>query len=136
MHMKGPVRDSAVGEKRIAQNLLAVLNTQGAPYIGSTWTIGDWKGFDMILRKNSTSLSTYEASTLALMDGSIYANMDNIRGNSHSINSILNIIIVEIKAILWWKIQLFWLLKHKKDLKNEGFEKRHSLFRNLRSDNL
>ena len=61
--------------------------------------MGDWKGFDMILRKNSTCLSTYEASTLALMDGSVYANMDNIGGNSHNINSILNIIVVEIKAI-------------------------------------
>ena len=55
----------------------------------------------MILRKNSTNLSTYEASALALMDGFVYANMDNIGGNSHSINSILNIIVVEIKAILW-----------------------------------
>ena len=80
MHMEGPIRDSVVGEKRIAQNLLAVLNTQGAPYIGSTWTIGDWKGFDMILRKNSTNLSTYEASTFALMDGTIYANMDILEG--------------------------------------------------------
>ena len=53
----------------------------------------------MILRKNSTNLSTYKASTLALMDGSVYANMDNIGGNSHNINSILNIIVVEIKAI-------------------------------------
>ena len=50
----------------------------------------------MILRKNSTNLSTYEASTLALMDGSVNANMDNIGGNSN-----LNIIVVEIKAILW-----------------------------------
>ena len=68
------------------------------------------KGFDMILRKNSTNLSTYKASTLALMDGSVYANMDNIGGNSHNINSILNIIVVEIKAIFCWKIQAFWLL--------------------------
>ena len=80
MHLKGLVRTSEVSEKRIVQNLLAVLNTQEAPYIGSTWKVGDWKGFDMIIRKNSTNLSTYEASTFALMDGTIYANMDILEG--------------------------------------------------------
>ena len=25
---------------------------KGLHFVGSTWTIGDWKGFDMILRKN------------------------------------------------------------------------------------
>ena len=55
----------------------------------------------MILRKNSTNLSTYEASALALMDGFVYANMDNIGGNFHIINSIMNIVVVEIKSIIW-----------------------------------
>ena len=43
---------------------------------------------------------------LALMDGFVYANMDNTGGNFHSINSIMNIVVVEIKAIIWWEIQV------------------------------
>ena len=46
------------------------------------------------------------------MDGFVDANMDNIGENFHSINSIMNIVVVEIKAIIWWEIQgqVFWLL--------------------------
>ena len=43
---------------------------------------------------------------LALMDGFVYANMNNIGGNFHSINSIMNIVVVEIKSIIWWEIQV------------------------------